>query len=174
VKLFLVDFDHVVLAFFTFAHHLFLFALVVIIFITFFDHVAIRVVILILLIVFFFDLLFHALDALILDIDLLAFIFLLNLHLVLVDLVHALLLLLEGLGDSSLLFRVELVEILELLLGKLIVVLFVFLARGLFFTLYLLFVLAIHLVFLIDVLLNQVGSAFHLVDALLDAIHHHV
>ena len=66
--------------------------------------------------IFVFDLLLHALDAVILDVDL--FFAIVVLHVVLVDLVMLLhlLLLLDGLGNGTLLLRVELVEVVEVLL----------------------------------------------------------
>ena len=119
-KLFFVDFNHIVLIIFSFTHHL-LFALVVIILIvhelTFGLSVLLHHLLLLLLVHFVavLDVMFHTFDAFVLHLVLLFDLVFVFSHLILVDLVHVLLLLLDGLGNGSLLLRVKFIEVLDVL-----------------------------------------------------------
>ena len=107
MELGLVDFYHVIFSF-PLAHNL-LFALVVIVVLFVAHDLPVSLVLHHLLLqlikaIFFLDLVLHALDTLVLDVDLLVFIAIFALfHAVLTRLVHLLLLLLNGLCDGSLL-----------------------------------------------------------------------
>ena len=107
MQLLLVKVHHVVIDF-SLAHHLifFFFFTLVIVFFAFN-----LLVFLFFWLRLFLNLLFHSFDTLVLNFVLIAFL-IFTLHRILVDLVHVLLLLLDGLRDSNLLLRIKLVEIL--------------------------------------------------------------
>ena len=174
-----VKLGHHMLVTFALAHHL-LFVALVIIFVA--DHVTLVLHLTFLQLFFFlFNLLFHTFDAFVFNLDFFAlFFFLFTLHGILIDLVHLLLLSLDSLCNGCLLLRVELVEVLQLLLGHLsissFVVLFIILFaswclndtiifrhRILFFT--------VHFFLFVDIFLNLIWGTLHLLDAFLASIH---
>ena len=120
-ELFFIDFNHIVFIIFSFTHHLLL-ALVVFILIvhelTFGLSDLLHHHLLLLLLVHFIvvlDGVLHSFDAFVLHLVLLFHLVFVFSHLILVDLVHVLLLLLDGLGNSSLLLGVKLIEVLDVL-----------------------------------------------------------
>lgn len=113
MQLLFIDFNHVILTF-SFAHDLLL-TLIIIVILIVSHELSISLVhhlLLHLIDSIFFNLVLHALNSLIFDVDLLVFISIFPLlHAILTSLVHLLLLLLDGLGDGSLLLWVELVKV---------------------------------------------------------------
>ena len=110
-----INLYHVILSF-TLAHNLF-FTLIVLIVLFIAHHLPVSLVLHHLLLqlikaIFLLDLMLHALDTLVLDVDLFVFITIFALfHAVLTRLVHLLLLLLNGLCDGSLLLQIEFIEV---------------------------------------------------------------
>ena len=199
MELGLIDLYHVIFSF-TLAHNLF-FTLIVLIVLFVAHDLPVSLVLHHLLLqlikaIFLLDLVLHALDTLVLDVDLFAFISILAFfHTVLTRLVHLLLLLLNGLCNGSLLLQVEFVEIGqvflvehlllllghgELILGILITVFLVLILVLLILILLLIFfaltnhLLLIHLV--LAVMVATLTIFIHLFILLIDlvgrALHH--
>ena len=111
MQLGLIDLYHVIFSF-TLTHNLFFTLVVIIVLFIIAHHLSVSLVLHHLLLqlikaIFLLDLVLHALDTLVLDVDLFVFIAIFALfHAVLARLVHLLLLLLNGLCDGSLLLWV--------------------------------------------------------------------
>ena len=184
MQLGLIDLYHVIFSF-TLAHNLFFTLVVIIVLFIIAHHLSVSLVLHHLLLqlikaIFLLDLVLHALDTLVLDVDLFVFIAIFALfHAVLARLVHLLLLLLNGLCDGSLLLWVEFIEVGqvfliehlllllghgELVLGILITVFFVLILVLLILILVLLFIFIAFANHLLLVVILHLVLAFMVVN----------
>ena len=176
MQLGLIDLYHVIFSF-TLAHNLFFTLVVIIVLFIIAHHLSVSLVLHHLLLqlikaIFLLDLVLHALDTLVLDVDLFVFIAIFALfHAVLARLVHLLLLLLNGLCDGSLLLWVELIEVGQVFLIEHLLLLLSHsdLVLGILITVFLILILVLLILVLLFILIAFTNHLllviFHLVLA---------